>query len=95
METCFAIPKTRSTMCSARRYVDQITADGLCGLFWYCGDRDVRDAIAREFLLKKLSHVNKIRLNSHWEILVLMSHESDRLTDWSTGSYSARNDAEH
>jgi predicted GIY-YIG superfamily endonuclease len=82
-------------MCSARRFVDQITADGLSGLFWSCGDPDVRDAIAREFQLKKWSEVNKIRLNSHWEILVLMSHESDRLTDWSTGSYSARNDAEH
>jgi predicted GIY-YIG superfamily endonuclease len=86
-------------MCSARRYVDQITADGLSGLFWCCGDRDVRDAIAREFQAKKLSRVNKIRLtnrlNSHWEILVLMSHESDRLTDWSTAPCSARNDVEH
>jgi hypothetical protein len=69
------------------------------GLFWYCGDRDVRDAIAREFQLKKWSHVNKIRLTnrlkSHWEILMLMSHGSDRLTDWSTAPCCARNDAEH
>ena len=33
VETRFAIPKTRSTMCSARRYMDQISADGLSGLF--------------------------------------------------------------
>jgi hypothetical protein len=37
VETRFAIPKTRSTMCSARRYVDQITADSLFGLFSCCG----------------------------------------------------------
>lgn len=60
---------------------------------------DARDAIAREFQLKKWSRVNKIRLtdrlNSHWEILVLMCHESDGLTDWATTPCSARNDVEH
>lgn len=37
VETRFAIPKTRSTMCSARRFVAQITADSLSGLFSCCG----------------------------------------------------------
>jgi hypothetical protein len=72
-------------MCSAPRHVDQITVDGLSELFWCCGDPDFRDALAREFQLKKWSRVNKIRLinrlNSHWEILVLMSHERGRLRD--------------
>jgi hypothetical protein len=60
---------------------------------------DVRDAIAQEFQLKKWSRVNKIRLtnrlNSHWEILVLMCHESNKLRDLSTMPCSARIDVEH